>query len=352
MKKILSIVLSLCLVLSVFAVPVTAASSAKLTSSEMNIIKAYQQTLETKNLQYVNKYKYSGVSYKMLSIPNGSTAKILTPQYSKSYDSKQKLYTANLKGLLVISSKTKLSVSSISCGVYLKTKNKKTYAYNAVATTTKAIEVKNLTSSQKNEVKKYLSSKYGDKTANSLMNPSTAIGSINNPVPLNQKYTWSETKSFLDDQITGTFSMTVKSFKKVTLDELKEMGITAKDREDHEYAIVDILWEVQNAKITKVKGQGSAFLSVGWDPYIWGIKTSDKASIIGTMNYGFDGSLDDAIDEATDLRKITPGMTESFKAEGKVILDLYKNKTNFLVMQNEQIRNVDYDGSFIYFKLK
>lgn len=107
MKKILALVLSVCLVLSVLAVPVTAAST-KLTSSELNIIKAYQKTLETKNLQYMNSYKYSGVNYKLLSIPNGSTAKILTPQYSKGYDSKQKLNTANLQGLLVISNKTAL----------------------------------------------------------------------------------------------------------------------------------------------------------------------------------------------------------------------------------------------------
>ncbi len=351
MKKILALVLSVCLVLSVFAVPITAAST-KLTSSELNIIKAYQKTLETKNLQYVNSYKYSGVTYKMLSIPSGSTAKILTPQYSKGYDSKQKLYTANLKGLLVISSKTTLSVSNISGGVYLKTKNKKTYAYNAVATTTKAVQVKSLASSQKTEIKKYLSSIYGEKTANNLINPPTALGSINNPVSLNQKYTWSETKDFLDDKISGTFSMTVKSFQKVTVDELEQMGITTKDRPDHEYAIIDVLWEVQNAQLTQVKGEGSAYLSVGWDADIWGIKTSDDASIIGSMDYGFDGSLDDAMDDATGFRKVTPGMTDSFTAEGKVIIELYKNKTNYFVMQNEQILDKDYDGSFIYFKLQ
>ncbi len=351
MKKILALVLSVCLVLSVFVVPITAAST-KLTTSELNIIKAYQKTLETKNLQYINSYKYSGVTYKMLNIPKGSSAKILSAQYSKGYDSKQKLNTANLKGLLVISSKTALSVSNISGGVYLKTKNKKTYAYNAVTTTTKAIQVKSLTTSQKTEVKKYLSSMYGEKTANNLINPSTVLGSVNNPVPLNQKYTWSETKDFLSDKISGTFSMTVKSFQKVTIEELEQMGISAKDRADHEYAIIDVLWEVQNAQLTQVKGEGSAYLSVGWDPYIWGIKTSDNASVIGTMDYGFDGSLDDAMDEATDFKKVTPGMTESFTAEGKVIIDLYKNKTNYLVMQNEQMRDKDYDASFIYFKLQ
>ncbi len=351
MKKILALVLSVCLVLSVLAVPVTAAST-KLTSSELNIIKAYQKTLETKNLQYMNSYKYSGVNYKLLSIPNGSTAKILTPQYSKGYDSKQKLNTANLQGLLVISNKTALNVSNISAGVYLKTKNKNTYAYNAVATTTKAIQVKSLNASQKTEVKKYLTSMYGEKTANNLINPSTVVGSINNPVPLNQKYTWSETKDFLSDKISATFSMTVKSFKKVTVAELGQMGINTKDRADHEYAVLDVLWEVQDAKLTKVKGEGSAYLSVGWEPNIWGVKTSDKASIIGSMDYGFDGSLDNAIDKAVEFKKVTPGVTEAFTAEGKVIIDLYKNKTNYFVMQNEQIRDKDYDASFIYFKLQ
>jgi hypothetical protein len=334
-------------------IPVTAATSTKLTSSELNIIKAYQQTLETKNLAYINKYKFSGVTYKMLSIPSGSSAKILIPQYSKAYDSKQKLYSLSLKGLLVISNGKTLSVSNITCGIYLKTQSKKTYAYKATATSTNALQVKSLTSAQKSEVKKYLSSKYGEKTANNLVNPVTAIGSLGNPVALNQKYTWSETKEFLDDEISGTMSMTIKNVQKVTLDELKEMGLSFNSTgTDYDFAVLDVLWEVQNAQITKVKGDGSAFLSVAWEPNTWGVKTPDEKSIIGCEDYGFDGSLDDALDKSTDLKEITPGMTESFTAEGKIVVQLFKNQTNYFVLQNEQIMEKDYDGSFIYFKLQ
>lgn len=351
MKKILAMILVLCLAATIFSVPVMAAASTKLTASELSIIQAYQKTLETKNLQYINKYKFSGVTYKMLSIPGGSVAKILTPQYSKAYDSKQKLYSLTLKGLLVITNGKTLSASNITCGVYLKTQNKKTYAYKAAATSTKALQVKSLTSSQKSGVIKYLTSLYGEKTANNLVNPTAKVGTLGSPVGLNQKYTWSETKEFLDDKISGTYSMTVKSFKKLTQGEMDEIGIKDNDTRC-EYAIVDVLWEVQNAQITKVKGDGEAYLSVGWSPDIWGTKTSAGDSVIGSIDYGFDGTLDDAVDEATDLRKITPGMVESFTAEGKVIIKLYKNKTNYLVVQNEQLREIDYNGSFIYFKLQ
>jgi hypothetical protein len=351
MKKLLALILSLCLALSVFAVPAMAATSTKLTASELSIIQAYQKTLETKNLQYINKYKFSGVTYKMLSIPGGSVAKIIAPQYSKAYDSKQKMYNLCLKGILVITNGKTLSASNITCGVYLKTQNKKTYAYNAITTSTKALQVNSLNSSQKSEVKKYLSSLYGEKTANNLVNPTTQVGTLGSPVSLNQKYTWSETKEFLDDKISGTYSLTVKSFAKLTQDQMDEIGINDNDAKC-EYAIVDILWEVQNAQITKVKGDGEAYLSVGWDPDIWGTKTSAGDSVIGSIDYGFEGTLGDAVDEATDLRKITPGMIESFTAEGKVIIKLYKNKTNYLVVQNEQLLDIDYNSSFIYFKLQ
>ena len=43
-------------------------------------------------------------------------------------------------------------------------------------------------------------------------------------------------------------------------------------------------------------------------------------------------------------------MKESFKAQGKVLMTLYKDKTNYMVIRNYAIE--DYNSSFIYFKLK
>ncbi len=175
-------------------------------------------------------------------------------------------------------------------------------------------------------------------------------GTLNSPVAMNQKHTWTSTEDYLDDTMTGTYSYTVKGVKKISLDDVEDLGFKRPEAKDNlEYALVDILVEVSNAKLEQVDGEGDAYLSA-WERDIWGVKTATGESIIGATDYGFDGSLRNAIRDVCKSKKITPGMKESFKAQGKVLMTLYKDKTNYMVIRNYAIE--DYNSSFIYFKLK
>lgn len=365
MKKLLSLLLSICVMLTMFTVSTFAATSNKLTTAEQNIVKAYQKTLETNDAKYINKYKYSGVTFKVEDL-KGVTVKILNPKYSKVYDSKVKMYKLCINGILIVTDGEMLGITKAPSEIYVKTKNKKLYAYGEVSNgNVKMLTVEDLSESETLVVEKYLTSLYDEDTAYALMYPedeepdssgsndnssADGEGTFDSPIALNQKHTWSETKDCLDDTITGTYSCTVKGIQKISVDELVELGFRKPEANSKiEYALVDVLWEVKDATIKKVAGEGSIYLNVGWDLDVWGVRDSDKDSIIGATDYGFKGSFSDAMDKATDLRKLTPGMKESFKAQGKVLVTLFKNSSNYMAIRDYSIE--DYDSSFIYFKL-
>ncbi len=375
MKKILSLVVAICVLLTMFTIPGFAAT--KLTSAETNIVKAFQKTLETNDLQYLNKYKYPGMKFYLTDADADMDCKILNPQYSKVYDSKEKLNKLTIKGLLVATDGENLAYGNVTYSIFVKTKSSKLYAYKqAPSAKLKQLTLDDLSDSTIAAMEKYLISLYDEDTAYALMYPDdnsedeysddsdvdngddqsssdySGKANFNSPVPMNQKFTWSETKKYLDDTVSGTYSVTVKNVKKIDADGVEALGFRRpQESEDTEFALVDIVYEVKNATIKKGTGQGYAYLSSAWDMNLWGVKTSSGMKIIGGTDYGFDGSLSRVIDDA-NFKKVTPGMNESYKAEGKILLTLYKGKTNYMVLQNEEIyQKDDYDGSFMYFKL-
>lgn len=384
MKKLLSWIISLSLILSIFTVPAFAAS--KLTAAETNIIKAYQKTIETGDAQYINKYKYPGVSFYTGKIEKGEYYKILNPQYSKVYDSKRKLNKLMIKGLVVYTNGDTLAFGNVNWGIFIKTKSSKIYAYEEVSDTEKMdiLTIDDLSDSTVTALEKYLTGLFDEDTAYSLMypddenssdeedssylededtdtsdqsdsSPATGKGTLSSPVDVNEKYTWSETESYIGDTMSGTYSLTVKNVKKLSVSELNKLGYEevekkADDKYEYEYALLDVAYEVKDAAIKKGTGEGWAYLSA-YSPYFWGIKTSDGLSnLMGITDYGFDGSLSRVISDTVNFDKITPGKKGSFKAQGKVLVVLVKGKTNYLVLRNQEIE--DYDSSFIYFKLK
>lgn len=177
-------------------------------------------------------------------------------------------------------------------------------------------------------------------------------GTFNSPVSMNQKHTWTEKRDYLGDTISASYSVTVKNVKKLSSSELKDLGFKEGESDgkyEYEYALIDLVYEVKNAAVNKGTGKGSLSLS-SFTPYLWGIKTADGISgLMGIRNYGFDGSMSSTISGATKSKKVTPGMKEEYKAEGKVLAVLIKGKTNYLVFRNQETK--DYKSSFIYFKL-
>ncbi len=192
-----------------------------------------------------------------------------------------------------------------------------------------------------------------DKPANNTETPSASgNGSFSSPIPLNKTHSWTETRESLGDTISATYSLTVKNVKIITIDELNALGLKAGKSDgkyEYEYALIDVAYEIKDATITKVKGEGSMYLS-SYSPYLWGLRTKDDIKgLMSITDYGFEGSISRAKSDVTKGKKVTPGVKESYKVEGQIVMVLLKGKTNYLVARNQGVK--DYDSSFIYFKL-
>jgi hypothetical protein len=336
-----------------FAVPTIAATSTKLTTTETSIVKAYQKSIESEDAKYINAYKYPGVTFNMEKYGEGIKAKFITANYSKDYDSKKKLYKLNIAGILVTTDGTSLHMANVTTSMYIKTSNKKVYAFEEIVGSIKDLTVGSLTQSQLTALENYLVSVYGDDKTQTLMYPDMVKGdgTMESPIELNQKYTWNLDKDYAYDHITGTCSLTVKSAKKITTSDIAKLGFK-KPKEDSsvEYLLVNVIYQVKNAKLTKgSNGSGYSYLTSAWGLDIWGTKTTDGGSYIGgCTDYGFDGSLGRVSDKYD--KKITSGMAaQSYKAQGNMILQVVKGKTYYMCIRNEAIE--DYDSSFVYFKL-
>ncbi len=178
-------------------------------------------------------------------------------------------------------------------------------------------------------------------------------GTFSSPVSVDQKYSWTEKRDYLGDTISASYSVTVKSVKMLSISELNDLGFQegkSDGKYEYEYALVDLAYEVKDASIEQGKGNGSIYLS-SFTPYLWGIKTADEISgLMSIKSYGFDGSISRVISDTTKGKKVTPGMKESYNAQGKILVVILKGKTNYLVLRNQETK--DYKSSFIYFKLK
>lgn len=361
MKKIVSLLLCICIVCTIFTMPTIAATSTKLSTAELNIVKEYQKTIETNDAKYINAYKYPGVTFKMQVVLDKSlVAKILNPTYSKVYDSKLKLYKLSVSGITVVTNGEKLILASTKYGIYVKTNGKKLCTYKVAPNENeKLLEVINLTDSQQTVLEKYLASLYDADTASTLMYPDEGgtgkdkgNGTIESPIALKQKYTWTATdKKYAYDMISGTFSLTVNSSKKITTTDVQKLGFKKPaDNDKYEYYLVNATYEVKNAKIKKGdKGLGYCYLSSGWALDIWGTKNSDGNGLIGGCSDYFDGGIGKKIYSID--KKVTVGMAgQSFKVTGNVLLSVLKGDTYYMCLRNEEIE--DYDSSFVYFKFK
>lgn len=179
----------------------------------------------------------------------------------------------------------------------------------------------------------------------------SADGTLGSPVPLNQKFTYSATSQLTEKapKISGTYSCTVKKVTPITKDEIAALGIkNLKDDARIEYVMATILWEVEDAKVLLNNTGMKLGLSTYWLPGTWKIETQNGSWIIGTRDYGFEGCLNNVINKAGTTR-LDVGMTGSYSAEGKALLPVYKNDTNYLLLSKTGEK--DTEKAKIYFNL-
>jgi hypothetical protein len=180
---------------------------------------------------------------------------------------------------------------------------------------------------------------------------STNSGSINSPVPMNQRFTWTDTYNYGGLSYSGTYSVTIKGVQPISRDAIANLGFQRpQDDSRTEYVMVDMLWEVKDGKLISAEADYPyKFLST-FEPNIFGVITPSGSRVIGATDYGFEGSLDRKISEVTGFKQLSVGMSDSYSAEGKVLLQIMKNEENYMVFLKSG--ESDYDKSKIHFSLK
>lgn len=181
---------------------------------------------------------------------------------------------------------------------------------------------------------------------------SKSKGTLQDPVKLGEAYSWSAKEEYLDTIASADYTFVVKKVEPITVEQIAALGFKT-DADDYKFDYVMVTCEtsVSNAKIES----GTYYLGLPFYRDVWGSKTPSGHSIIGGTDYGFEGSMNDMLDEATKdsegyLKKINAGEVHNFKYEGKVILPITKGQENYLVIVKDE--SLDYSDKFIYFALK
>jgi hypothetical protein len=181
---------------------------------------------------------------------------------------------------------------------------------------------------------------------------STNTGSLSDPIKLGSSFTYSENVADTDISYSAVYTVTVKSAKSITRDEIEGLGFS-RPRESLEisYMMVELAVKVKDAKFKQGTSSMTSFYLSQYLPSIWGSKLSDDSDyLIGGTEFGFDGSLEDQASDVTDFAEVYPGDTKGYEVSGKVLLPVLSGKTNYLVIQN-RTTDMDYDASMIHFKL-
>lgn len=171
-------------------------------------------------------------------------------------------------------------------------------------------------------------------------------GSLTDPIALGTMFAFDDPYGYDDVRTNAHYEVTVTKAETFSNDQIEALGFVIEDDPHIEYMMLTIELNVSNATYS---GPKYTFLKQ-FKPEIWGSITPIESSIIGGRDFGFDGSLDNDVENKVDYKQVNPGETHSFKAKGKVLLPVYKNMENYLVIQRSEWD--DYDKSFIYFKLK
>ncbi|CAH1216898.1 hypothetical protein PAECIP111893_04200 [Paenibacillus plantiphilus] len=185
--------------------------------------------------------------------------------------------------------------------------------------------------------------------------PSSNKGTMKDPIGLGASFTYTDIRrhdSLGDVSIQYTFA--IKKVEPISLDAIESLGFVKPEKNDkREFVMLTVDLKVNNATLLK-QGTGGdyPYLTLS-TPYIWGVETTSDNYIVGGREFGFEGSLDSNIDKVLDdpFTKLHIGDSKSYSVTGKVLLPIVKGEENLLVLQRED-DTLDYDESFIYFKLK
>lgn len=360
MKKLLSIVLLLTILLSLNSVAFAATTQA-LTARETAIAKAYVKAYESGSSSAITKYIYPKAKVKITAVPDTIKLKVFFPTYTKKYDNKAKLYYILVSGVIASSDGTDLTLSTGTLGVNLKTKSKTVYAYSTNTTATKLteIQVDDLTKAQTDKIQTYLTDTYDATKASKMLieSPKVSTATFDTPVPLGSTYTYDKSFSRMGDTLSGEFSITVNKVTDLTDAELKDIGY-AKSKLEQTYAeyfaykLINVTWKVKDAKILAVAETGNKNVEKRFiRPSFAGTTYAENSNeYLGIVAFdGFNGSFQSNMD--AKFKKTTIGLdsTVSFTMTGNVIMPVRNDAEDY--MRFEKVGTTTW-GEYLYFKMQ
>lgn len=187
---------------------------------------------------------------------------------------------------------------------------------------------------------------------------STNKGTLSDPIKLGTAFTYNDNWNYKEgiyDTTHAQYTVTLKKVTPISREQIAALGfVRPEDDSKVNYVLVDMDLKVKNAQIKAGSDKdedGYTYLST-FTPDIWGVKTTSGNSIIGSTDYGFDGSLDrETTKVLPDIPKINPGEKGSYEVSGQILMPVVVGEENYFVLQRKDV-NLEYDASFIYFKMK
>lgn len=365
MKKILSILLLLTVLLSSNSVAFAKTKPA-LTARETAIAKAYVKAYESGNSSAVKSYIYPKATVKINAVPDTTKLKVFFPTYTKKYDSKTKMNCIVISCVTVASDGAELEISNGTLGINLKTKGKTTYAYSTNTTTAKlnVLLVDDLTKAQTDEIQTYLTDTYDASVASKMLfgSPKALTATFDEPAALGSTYTYYKTYSRIGDTLSGEFGITVNKVTDLTEADLTDMGYVRKSDHEKQYAeyydykLVNVTWEVKDAKIVELAKNGpdeSKYKNNVYKRYIrpsfaGSTYAKDVGEYLGIFSIdGFDGSFQSNMNDKFKWSTLELNETISFTMTGNIIIPLMRGGENYLRLH--KVGTTTW-GEYIYFK--
>lgn len=357
MKKILSIMLILTLLLPCGSGVSASASSTSLTKRELAIAQAYIKAYETGKLSNVSKYVYPKSKFKINAVSSGTSIKIFSPKYTKNYDTKSKMNYITVSCIITKKDETGLTVSKGTLSINLETKDKTTYLYSQNTTKTKLTKtsLNDITSSELSSIESYFVDKYGEDASLKMLYGITKASSatLTSPAELGSTYAYSYSYMFKNDTIklNGDFTLALNSVKDITRDEAFGMGYKGLSNEYIEYKLINMTWSSKNVKVIDGVCNNIYTYKEFMSPIFRGILLPNDNDYINiVLSSGFDNSFQSNMDELLKTNTMKSNPTANFTVTGDIVVPVVKDTLNYLrfVVRGEP----DPQKDMIYFKIQ
>ncbi|PZD93105.1 hypothetical protein DNH61_25345 [Paenibacillus sambharensis] len=180
-------------------------------------------------------------------------------------------------------------------------------------------------------------------------------GSLSDPIALGTSYTYTDKSDYKPEKngsYGATYTITVHKAAPITSAGFEALGLKQPDNTDEvNYMLVDLTIKIADAWFKAGTDAKDMYLNI-YRPNIWGTRSTDGTeSVIGSNDLGFEGSLYTKEREQTVGIKVAPGEKKSYEVTGQAIVGVPKDKPGLLAFR-KQAQGIEYNDSFIYFKLK